>query len=608
MPGPLYVRNAVDTWTDESRPTKVIKQASTFVTQTAGGSDRFGWLYFSIPFPRGAKIIDARLHLYNLTVMAGSHTITVRRASAKYSVNRITHANRPGVTGSTATLNRPSAPVGSLWDVDVTALMQEVSNGAPWYGFRVSEGSSAVLRWYATDAVTGPRRPALVITWSMAPDEPDLLTPSDGLAVDTDFPVLTYDFSDPTGEGDLAAQQVQTSATEAALLAGTPDWDSGEVATTLPQYDTSSGSFPGVDVDEVVWWRVRVKDASGDWSDWSDPVEFTRKDLGVAAITTTNITEGSPTISMTYTGGGTPTAFRMMVSKGSEPDAIIHDSAMQDWDTNYNIPFGVVDDPDDSYVINVRIWDDIARVAIPGSPNYAEDSATLSVLFDVGVAAPTSVSVASDPMLPIGHLTWDHIGTATEFQILRSTDAGVTWTYIGEVDAIDAETGGSPGYEWDDTSPPAYQSVMWGVVAVIAGEQSSIVTDTASIRRLAPFLFRAGGINPVCFLNASFSMGFTDVHGLHEPLAGSAVLVTQKLGKKAGRCSGRLVDEVPIDGLDSKVMIDNFLIMRQYVGEVLFLARGDETLRVNAYNFSYDIVTDAGGVSYVASFDWIEVD
>lgn len=616
MPGPVTVKNAVDTWTDQTRSTKVIPQSTRLALRTGGAGNAYGWIYFTLPFPRKVRIISAYLNLYSPATIAGSYTVTARRAASKWSVNKVRYGAQPNVTGdANGFLARTGAAANTVWAIPVTTMMQEVADGAAWYGFRITGSTSALTKWHASESTSGSYRPTLTVTWTTAPDEPDELIPSQGRAVSVQYPLMTYDFSDPNGEADQASQQIQFAATDTALLANTPAWDSGEVPTTVPQFAsgatygtaTPTTTWPGIAVDAVVWWRVRVKDLAGNWSVWSDPESFTRKAMGTADITSANIPEGSPSLALSYAGGGTPLHMRVMVYKNNAPNDMIWDSGMTPWDTAVTIPFGVIDDTSVSYIVQLRVWDSTLRVGTVGNPAYAEVSKTLAVGFSGSVASVTSLAFATDPVLPIAHLTWNHAGAPTHFQILRSTDGGTTWSYIGEVETDDAATGGSPAYKWDDTSPPVYQSTQWAVVAVIGGVQSNRATVSGTVKRLTTFLFRPDGTDVVAFLNVARSMGFDDVHGLHEPLAGPAVLVTQKLGLRRGSVAGRLVDEIGITGLTAKGMLKSFKSMRKSVGARLYLAYGDETVVVNAYNFTYDVLTDAAGVSYNASFDWIEV-
>lgn len=821
MIGPVYVRNAVDTWTDQSRSTKVIKQTARINLRTSGGANAYGWLFFTLPFPRGSKIVSAKLRMVNAEAQSGSHTLTVRRPDAKWSVNTIKYGTQPGVTGATGSLAKTGAAANTTWEVDIAALMQEVSSGAPWYGLRITTGASAVEKWYSSESSIPEYRPVLIVEWSEDPDEPDDLSPGDGLAVSVQFPTLTYDYSDPTGEGDQVAQQIQFAATEAALLADTPAWDSGEVATTEPLYVSNSGSWPGVSIAQTVWWRVRAKDSQGTWSVWSDPTSFIRTAKGVLAlvptdnyawagtvndsnstltssvqaartnkafnprsistgylgemlarsswtrsfitgqtgpvadITTaarytnvtedanvtgrgediygsasavaplpttgdwvkqpvtagqtitiskyvrssvastwrmstkfhdgvgnwvdaqqfgssvaatanewvrvfrtvvvpagathltarldngvaatfpdgatidttgllievsgtlgtyfdgatpdnTDITEGSPVFSWTWSGT-TPKQYRLFLYKSDALEDDIYSSGLQPWATSHNIPFGVVDDPNALYTLVIRGYDDVDRVASTNDPIYVEVREDLAVIFSPLVASVTGLAMSSDPLLPLATLKWDHPGAPQEFQVLRSRDGGTTWRYVDEMDEDEAATGGSPEYKYDDDGAPSYDSVQWRVVAVIGGVQSQVALVSGTIRRLAPTLYRRGGLSPVSFMNAQVAMGFSDVHGIHDTLSGASVLVTQRLGKRRGSVSGRIIEENGF-GVTAKQMLNRFLDMRDDVGENLFFARGDETFKVNAFNFSYTILTDRTGPTYEASFEWIEVD
>ena len=81
-----------------------------------------------------------------------------------------------------------------------------------------------------------------------------------------------------TGPALTTGFQVQVAATEERLAAGTPDlWDSGEVAGDDQQCRYGGAPLP---VRAAACWRVRVRDESGAWTDWSETARF---ELGLLA-------------------------------------------------------------------------------------------------------------------------------------------------------------------------------------------------------------------------------------------------------------------------------------------------------------------------------------
>lgn len=617
MTGPVTVRNAVDTWTDAARPTKVIKQTSRLNLQTGSGVTKYGWLFFTLPFPRGAVITNATLRMYNAAAMTGSHTLSVRRAASKWSVNTIKDSTAPGVTGSTGTLTQTGAAANTQWAVDVTALMQEVSSGAAWYGFRLSTGSSSLEKWYATEDPSRDYRPVLIVSWSVGPEEPDTLRPSDGLAVAVTKPVLTYNFIDADGADDLMAHQVQIGVDEATTNAGVPGanlYDSGWVTTNLPQFDPTISAvnnnvptnWPGLtDGGASWWWRVRAKDESGVVSPWSDAVEMKMVSQGALTITPTDyIWEGSPTFTLAL-AGHTLKSCRLEIYKTSSPNTLLWSSGKQTSGV-INVPFGIIDDPTAQYIIKGYVWDEVNRVATVGQTVWTAVTQTLAVNFDNAVTPVSGLNFTSDPLFPIAVLTWTRAAGATQFQILRSEDGGTTWHYVDEIEESDANVGGT-NYSWSDNNPPTYKTLKWRVVAVQGGHQSAVAEVSGQVRRLAPYLYRPKGVDAVRFLNPDRSMGWSDIHGLYEPMAGASMIVTQRLGKMRGSLAGRLVDD-DSTGVTADEYLRRFKSMRANIGETLYVAIANQTFKINAYNFSWDVMTDTSGVTYVASFDWIEID
>lgn len=604
------VKNAVDTWVNNAAQAKNYNQKQKLWLKS---SAKRGYIYFSKPWPNGVTIISARLKVYQVENWAGSVTLTVQRAVAKWSVNKINWTNQPGTTGSTATLTKGGGgSAGDEWDIDVTALVQAVANGSPWYGFRLTTNRATDGAIWSAQASQGAMRPILEVEWSEAPDEPENLKPGGGRAVSIGKPTFTFDYNDASGDDSLTSIQVQIATSEANANAGTSlIFDSGEVAASAPEHDGDLLPGSGISVGSTWWWRVRAKDDTGLWSAWADAVSFTRVAKGVLTITGDigggNIYEPSPTVSWTFTG--VQRAFELALYKTSNLTTPIWTSGkITSTATSMAISEGkIVQTTGETYRVVLRVYDATSREGTPGDPAWVEAVVSgLVVNTDGGVTPPNTLAASSDPVKPVMHLTWQRAAAPDSFAIVRSPDGGTTWYYVDEVLAAEATTGGT-GYAYDDITAAPYKDYSWSVLAVVAGRQSVGSNGvTGKIRRLAPFLMRKDQSDLVCFLNPERSRKRLDKQELHQPLSGAPVVVTQRLGGFGGTVSGRFVDDV-LTGVTAKDMYDRFERMRLSAGEELILHTANETFKVVAYNMNTEVLPDASGITYAASFDWVQV-
>jgi hypothetical protein len=672
----------VDSWTNQDNTTKNYGETTRMHVRTTGGGNRYAWLFAPRPFPRGATIISATLTLYNGVLFSGSVTLTAQRASAKWSVNRINYNNQPGVTGTTATRNLSSAAAGTAWDFDVATQLQAVADGAAWYGWRISTSASAV-GWLHSAQATRGLRPILNVTWSVPPEEPSGLSPSGDRVISDTLPLFRAGYVD-LDEDPLASMQVQISRIAGAWSA--PLWDSGEVATVVPELDlgtvTSSllivnttnasttitspntGTFnsayigntitganiPGgatitavasstsatisaaatgtasntvATVNEgpystmltstVQYWRCRLKDSAGVWSPWSNVSGGEDGFLVIAknALTITSPSagspffwSGSPTITWTFTG---QESYQVIIAKANNNEDWLWDSGkITSTDQTLTVPFGAIKDASATYTVIVRVWDTQPRENIPGDPAYVEASRNVTFNYDSTVAEVTSLNMASDPLYPIAHLTWNRSTQPTAWQIQRSSDAGVTWQYVAEALGSDLFVSGT-SYAYDDTTAASYESYTWRALAVVGNVQSGDnPTTNGEVRRLAPWLMRPDGTDAVVFLNPQRSRQYANIQELHEYIGGPPVVVTQKLGMETGSVRGEFADDI-ITGVTAKMMKNRFNRIREDAGATMIVSIADEQFEAVPYNMQIDTLTHASGISYLASFDWVRV-
>lgn len=253
--GPLG--NATDTWTD-GRTGYTTKNYGTTagLNLRTGSGDWRTWIYWARPFPLGATIISASIKFYTRQSWASGVVVTAQRASAAWSVNKITHANQPGVTGATASSGSLGALVaGAEVNIDVTAIMQAVATGSPWYGLRITATGAPNKSVHSAQTSSRTLQPVLTVVWSDAPDTPKQFFPDGNRAVVSGSPMLRCDFVDVSGDQAIGAMQVQV---DAAANWTSPAWDSGTWPVSAPELNLADFveilSNPTFDVDLSGGW------------------------------------------------------------------------------------------------------------------------------------------------------------------------------------------------------------------------------------------------------------------------------------------------------------------------------------------------------------------
>lgn len=606
---PVLVKNAVDTWVDESRPDKIIGNTARLVLNGVAPNRKRPLIYFMRPWPIGSTLLTARLKLYQGVAFTGAHQLTVQ-GLPKWDLNTVKWNNKPTATGPTAALSQTGTAAGAEWDINVLPVLSPVANGA-WYGMQVTVDTTGDKWFHSAQSAERTLRPVLEVTWSEGPDEPDNPRPGGGRAVSLQYPVFGFDYNDVLGDTDLDSIQIEIGTTQALVDSGAAEWKTGVVAVDAPQLDTNgfawpAPAWPGIANDATLWWRALATDEDGQSSVWMDATSFMRKTKGTLTITSTDFYNPSPNITWTFTGR-TQQAYQVIIAKSSDPNNWLWNTGkITSIATSVTIPFGIIQ-PGINYKVTVRVWDDILREATPGDPTYAEATRTSAVAYDNTVAVVTAFQALSDAVNPIMHLTWtDTAGAGNEYAVQRSSDSGTTWEYIAEGLASAWNTGGN-NYAYDDTTAPQYQTLTWRVLRIVAGRQSdNAPSQGGQIRKIAPFLMRKNGTDVVCFLNPKRDRTRLDVQAVHEVVGGPPVLVTQRLGKYAGKVEGRLTAD-PLPGVTAKQMYERFQRLRADSGQEFILLVGDESKTVITYDMQDDLVIDSSGITYAAEFQWFEV-
>lgn len=374
--------------------------------------------------PPDATIHSATLRLRLRDTWAGSHDITAQRVNSKWSERRVTWDNQPTVTGATASATVSSGSAGDLVSIDVAALVAAaVERGAAWHGIRLSVDGSGTFLLHSSEVASRINRPVLRVEYSVVPDAPTRLRPRGGNAVNASQPKLAWDTED---QSEL---RVQVNATDAF---GAPDYDSGWVVSEEPGWDlalASSPSFDAIDDEDERYWRVKVKDSDGNESPWSLSAHFERHTYGTFAIDSPAtdgdaVEDSTPTIITSLTGrtqtrigwGVAAQADESPIVRGTEDPGSFFTGIVTD-DPSFELPKGIVTDPDLTYRITVRAWDEFDRGTAVGERSFVQDDRLFIYDPTAGVTPVSDLDAVQTDISPKVTLTWTRSSAPDSYDI-----------------------------------------------------------------------------------------------------------------------------------------------------------------------------------------------
>jgi len=415
------VRSGLDATVKSAYPNAVYGSA-TRLQLKSGTHESF--VFFRSPVPQNAAmtVSSAVLRFRNAVAVGGSVTVSAQRVGTSPKWRRLTWNNKPGGVGSTASQTVSGPTTSTWWEIDVTAHVQAIANGSPNYGWKLTTTSSTLLRLFSLNAAQ--YKPTLVVEWTDKPDTPTVLHPLNGKAVSSNKPIVRMSYSDPGGDDELDAVQVQIDA--AGDFTSGIDFDSGWVTATTPELDLSTTAYGGLSDGASTTLRCRVRDEAGGISDWSDPVTFSRDDKATLAITSPAaspsnfVDEFTPPIAWTFTGE-TQKSYRVLIAKASRPHTWIYDSGrVTSTTTEHTLPFRwhgrrvLKDDLD--YIVTVRVWDAKDRCGVA----YVQATRQFTVAYDATVTPATSLTATqASSESPWVVLQWQRATTPDEWVIIR---------------------------------------------------------------------------------------------------------------------------------------------------------------------------------------------
>lgn len=595
--GTSTLRNLLMTGVTEGSPTRNFDANPTNGVRAPSSSagEALGYIYANRPFPVGATILSAKVHLFTqATSQSGSKTLSLHRLAQSVTYSKVTYATRPTIiAGSITTATKTGTITNKTeWVIDVTAQLQAVSDGDKWYGWRLASSTlDPALQVYTTQASDVNVRPFLEVTWSDAPDQPQTLSPSGNRAVSIATPILRCDYVDVSGSTVLNSIQVQINTTNVWT---SPTFDSGEVTTSVPQLDLSTTSYAGLTAGASTYWRVRVKDAAGLWSAWSAGAQFSRLAKGTltlsnpADISSPYVSEATPPIIWSLTGA-TQAAYQVFITvprptTGTWPNTPVWTSGKISGTTSsITLPSRVLTQADGDYKVIVRVWDTVTREATPGDTIYYEIIRPFNYNPDATVDGPATTTLVQVAERPKVDITWTRTTAPDYWTILRNNVV-----IASNLDSADVLVSGST-YTYRDHNASPQTLLTYEVRAVVNGKESATnPKPTITVRSRGIWLCDLDHANDVMIIgkeDRSFTMGemseITEVLGSTE-----VVLTTQAQRGYEGQISGTLRTGVDSTNKTAQQWKAAALRIKGNAGSVCWLTVGDMTMQVVVQNLT----------------------
>lgn len=607
--GASTVTNLLDVHVAQDAPLANYNLGGSLYVRQWAGAIRVGYLYFPNPAPLGATITSATLHLYGYAKpVAGTIQLYLRRLNQtiKYGTvnwnSRATAFSYPEVYSS----KTGTYPDREEYLFDVTTLLQPVADGAKWYGLQL--GSDWVTetwspRFMAANHPNPDLRPWVEVTWSDTPDAPTQLAPTAGRVISTAKPILRFDFSDVSGDTNLAEVQVQVH-TSAVFTA--PLYDSGEQPATEPQWDLTPSAFTAT-AGTIYYWRVRVQDGAGLWSAWSAAASFVYRALPTVAIDSPGLPPNNfveePTPPVTWTTTGTQQSYQLgiwrkdadkWVNVYARPRTV---SAVTD---GFVVPAGVITVKAATYRVDVRVYDDYERESVPNGQGYTQLSREFTYQFSALTSPVTAlVATPSDPYPGI-QLTWERATMPDSYSVIR--DGQIIASALDPDD--DTHVGGT-SYAWTDRFPVKRKSHTYSVQAVVNGKASDTnPTVTAQNYLYGTWLVDAYDSTRRVMLVSDKDREFTleEDSEVYKVLGAATVsLVTQSLRAYSGKVAGELMSGILTETADQ--WQSNLMTLKSTPGRLAYLHTTSMTIPVVVQNVQCSPSVRPQR-SYLVSFDF----
>lgn len=496
----VTLRAQYATWVQQDHPTSNWFRKTGYMSLYGkSGRSNMGIVWFANPIPRtGGNVLRATLTVKTRRINgSGVSQMTAQLCDAwSAHFGSVNWNSRPAGKLAQASLSKSNPlPENQSWAFDVTSQMQAVANGAPFYGFVLTTASQHQI--LVQGNMSASLDPSLSVEWIENPMPPEDLAPSTGQAVGGGSPVLTWRYRDFVGGDVLAACQVRTGASETAVSSA-PSWDSGEVATTVPQLDLSavSGWTPPA-ADTVVWWQVRCKDSSGVWSGWSDPVSWQWHARPVVTLVQPDggtFSDPTPPIQWSVSGDMPQSRWLAAVQtlQGSRWVTVASSGVVVSSETSWTPDVGLA--TAGTARIIVQAWDARAREATPGMATYGSVSGEFSFQPSATVEAVGNLTVTDMAPMPQAVLRFTRSEVPDRIDVYRDN------VLLSRHEGLDF-SGGGDDYEVTDAACPNGRHT-WKVWAIVNGVASKSTAVTGEIAHPGMWLIDEDTGEKVCIVAA----------------------------------------------------------------------------------------------------------
>lgn len=390
--GPLT--DAEETWVNSAHPARSYGSGAWM---RVGGATRAALVTFPIKTILGRTVTEAPLNLHIGPGHVGQ-TYTIKRITSDWSADDVDWNTKPTVGSTSVTVTVSAQADGTVVTADIYSLLQEVADGATWRGVQITSDAASEQLLYARES--GQPASDLTIELSDSPEIPEGLFPDVGAIGAAKVP-LGWRAADLDGFTGQADYRIQYSTTDNGA---SPDADTGWLPGSLPRHDMTAYAYGFTD-GTPTGWRVNVRDAAGNESGWSDWAHVTYDStLGTLVLDSpASTTFGDPSLRVqAHLVGEDIETFRIRVAKSTDQTDIVYNSRVQAAAgglLDFQLPFrdpksGRRLFPDDQpRWLNVRVWGAKSRATGQGQSDYVETWVLVTADDDLGVAAPTGLTV-----------------------------------------------------------------------------------------------------------------------------------------------------------------------------------------------------------------------
>lgn len=598
-----------DTYVNAAKPaTNYFKAPRLGLKKWDAADAQYVFLSFSTPFPFGAKVLEAWLEFSTYAMPeTGTHSMTVARVKDPIAYSRVNWNNRPDVRSDSVTVTKSGAlPGGERWRIDVREHLQAVSNGSPWRGWRITTNDT-VQRWMYSDENSSKNvdGPTLFIRWADDPDEPQSLSPNEGVVASAK-PAISFEYVDVAGDTRLGFAQVRTSLTSSFT---SPQWTSGVLTNETdgaldgPVIYLGRTTFPGAAVGQRIYYQVKVADGENLWSDWSAAAWFEYRPQPAITVTSFDpakptFSDSSPQLSWTFPN---QKAYQVTIARKYQPDRIIYNTGkVSSADQVIQIPPKILRWDDSTYRVIIRAWDQYQRVGTANIPAYAVSRNDVFLDTDLALSPVQVPTVRPWGSGPFVNIEWDRPTSADAFEIVREERTGEK-IILDRVTYEESHRGNGKHLYRDRTIPPN-TSVRYIVRPIVNGKRGG---GTPSAR----FTLDLEGIWVVTDDHTLFIAGdeegewdLPDDGTAHQVLgAVSPTIIREPFKGYVINVEGFLVEESRFQpSLTDQDRVDKFLTIKKRARNAR-LAIGDMNIPVDLVNMKVH-PTPLAGRRYRATF------